>query len=173
MDGLYRARGGKPTVLADDRPVAKKVAWAVLSAAQGSELGFTETKAAARCEVGRRAGLEAAITSHASAICRRLRSPWPAGWSREILWDMYASPRWAREVRASLPGHGAMTVSGGTDLCYFWGEEAIRVHVSTTKCSGDYLGEPAPMRAARATLQDRSISSYGPDRKSTRLNSSH
>ena len=53
MDGLYRACGGKSTVLADDRPVAKKVAWAV---AQGSELGFTATKAARRREVGRRKG---------------------------------------------------------------------------------------------------------------------
>ena len=106
MDGLYRARGGKSTVLADDRPVAKKVAWAVLSVAQGSELGFTATKAATRCEIGGRAGPEAAITSHARAIGRRHRSPGPAGWSREILWDTYASPRWAREARASLPGHG-------------------------------------------------------------------
>ena len=38
--------------MADDRPVAKKVAWAVLLVAQGSELGFTATKAAIRREVG-------------------------------------------------------------------------------------------------------------------------
>ena len=106
LDGLYRARGGKSTVLADDRPVAKKIAWAVLSVAQGSELGFTASKAATRCEIGGRAGPEAAITSHARAIGRRHRSPGPAGWSREILWDTYASPSWAREARASLPGHG-------------------------------------------------------------------
>ena len=62
VDGLYRARGGKSTVLADDRPVAKKEARAVLSVAQRSELGFTATKAATRLEVGRRAGPEEAVT---------------------------------------------------------------------------------------------------------------
>ena len=106
MDGLYRARGGKSTVLADDRPVAKKEARGVLSVAQRSDLGFKATKAATRREVGRRAGPEEAVTSHARAIGKRHRSPCPAGWLREILWDTYASPRWAREARASLPGHG-------------------------------------------------------------------
>ena len=39
--------------MADDLPVAKKVAWAV---AQGSDLGFMATKATIRREVGRRKG---------------------------------------------------------------------------------------------------------------------
>ena len=41
MDGLHRARGGKSTVLADDRLGAKKVAEA---SAQGSELGTRRLK---------------------------------------------------------------------------------------------------------------------------------
>ena len=42
LDALHRAHGGKSTVLADDWQVAKKVAGPL---AQGSELGFTATKA--------------------------------------------------------------------------------------------------------------------------------
>ena len=44
LDGLHRARAGaagKSTILADDRPVAKKVAGA---SAQGSELGSQRLK---------------------------------------------------------------------------------------------------------------------------------
>ena len=35
-------------------------------------------------------------------------------------------------------------------------------YVSTAKCSDGYVGEPATMRAARASIRDQSISSYGP-----------